>query len=124
LKVNWIEREVTLAELAEHYTGATLYVSAASHEGFGLPACEAILAGTPAIYLECGGTESILDGQGMVLNREKDSIWCHIVDLLRRPDRYTALLAAQERIVNEFTPDGVSGAIKNVYCRWLNNLAK
>lgn len=122
ITIEWIRREVSDAELTDRYAAASLYISSASHEGFGLPACEAIASGTPAIYVECGGTESILDGHGMVPAKERDSMWRYIVTLLRDRESYAELLAAQQQCVSKFTYPTVAETIKSVYGGWLAGL--
>ena len=63
LDVAWIP-ELGYRELRRLYAEAWVYVSASIHEGFGIPVVEAVMAGTPAVYLECGGTETVLENRG------------------------------------------------------------
>ncbi len=62
-----------------------IYVSASLHEGFGIPACDAVANGIPALYYECGGQESTLNGKGMVRLKEKNSYHVRLAELLSDP---------------------------------------
>ncbi len=54
------------AGLAAYYRVADVYVSASAHEGFGLPALEAMQAGVPVIARDAGGTAETLGGAGVL----------------------------------------------------------
>lgn len=55
---------LSLEELTAIYLRSHLYISHSFHEGFGIPAMDAIQYGVPAIYTACGGQESVLDKLG------------------------------------------------------------
>ncbi len=54
------------AGLAAYYRLADLYVSASAHEGYGLPALEAMHYGLPVIARAEGGVPEALDGAGVL----------------------------------------------------------
>lgn len=119
LEVRWIVGGIQRSALAELYDSAALYVSTSLHEGFGLPVVEAIAHGCPAVYVECGGTETLLAKLGMVPAAEVDSYWERLVELLSQPDRLEALGRAQAAKAQDFSPSRVQAEIGRVYGRLL-----
>jgi glycosyltransferase involved in cell wall biosynthesis len=92
-----IERnELDNAGLQKEYRKSILYVSCATHEGFGLPVMESIQNGTAALYTPCGGTESVLAGIGCY---EYTDLCKQIITLLDSPNRLDELLSAQQAAV-------------------------
>jgi glycosyltransferase involved in cell wall biosynthesis len=85
------------------------------HEGFGLPICEAIAQGTPALYLECGGTESILWAYGMVPLNQSREFGQHVLRLIASPTERQALLGKQQEIARDYMSPRIDGFIKQVY---------
>lgn len=119
--VEWIERPLSADELHALVRRATLYVSAASHEGFGLPVCEAIASGVPALYTRCGGTESVLDGFGMV--KIEAEMWKEIAAVLSAESSYRQLLSDQQERVLRFVPPVVYRRVEEVFGPWLRSLS-
>jgi glycosyltransferase involved in cell wall biosynthesis len=54
-------------ELARRYAAADLYVSASSHEGFGLPALEALASGTPVVVTDVGAARAYVGDAGILV---------------------------------------------------------
>jgi glycosyltransferase involved in cell wall biosynthesis len=69
LKINWY-KDLSKERLNDLYSESWLYISMSRHEGFGLPACESILYGTPALYISSGGQESVLSDVGLIKSND------------------------------------------------------
>jgi glycosyltransferase involved in cell wall biosynthesis len=69
LEINWYKK-LSIERLSDLYSESWLYFSMSRHEGFGLPACESILHGTPALYISSGGQESVLSGVGLIKSND------------------------------------------------------
>jgi glycosyltransferase involved in cell wall biosynthesis len=115
LTAKWEPAGLTQASLETLYRQAWLYVSMSLHEGFGLPVCEAVMQGTPALYMECGGTESIFDKLGMVPLGERSRYWFHICEYINSETRRRQLLLAQLDLVKGYTMPNVGRTICQVY---------
>jgi len=102
LEVEWIRSGVDDAALDAFYASSWLYVSTSLHEGFGLPVCEAVARGTPALYLACGGTESVLAGEGCLPAPDAASFHESVERLLASADAREALLARQREALAGF----------------------
>lgn len=102
-------------ELKAQYDQAWLYVSTSMHEGFGVPACESIAAGTPALYYPCGGQESILDGVGLVDPPSVEAFACRIQALLESPGALAELLATQQTQVQAFVAPEIESRVAAIY---------
>ncbi len=119
LELKWITSGISSENLAALYASASLYVSTSLHEGFGLPVCEAVAAGCPALYLECGGTETVLSGYGMVPLAERDHFWRFVVDCLSQVQARQQLLTAQNAQVQKCMRPEVTDIVQSVYSRLL-----
>jgi glycosyltransferase involved in cell wall biosynthesis len=120
LTIRWMRGGVTQDDLASFYRTAWLYLSTSLHEGFGLPACEAIEHGTPALYLECGGLESVLEKRGMVPLSERASFWSHIARLVTSEVERRELLHSQHQVTRNYTMPKISETIRLVYAPLLH----
>ena len=109
LPVIWHSSPLPYVDLQRLYASSWLYVSASRHEGFAVPVMEAIAAGTPALYLSCGGTESVLNGTGCVRSTRSmaEAIGCHLKDEAKR----TSLLEVQQTFTDQFTPSRIGAAL-------------
>ena len=94
LKLEWIAN-VDTEKLHELYQSCWLYVSTSLHEGLGMPVCEAILHGTPAIYMECGGQESVLNSLGMIPLGNSNKFADKVLELISDENKRNSLLEAQ-----------------------------
>lgn len=114
LRVNW-ENDVNEQKLNELYKKSWLYVSMSLHEGFGVPACESIANGTPAIYLESGGQESVLNKIGMVSKKEEDLFYRYLIELILDKHKRLLLYQDQIKIVNKLISPQVDKLIFETY---------
>jgi glycosyltransferase involved in cell wall biosynthesis len=119
LTINWIRGGIDNKELSIMYTQTWLYVSMSLHEGFGLPVCEAVEHGTPALFIECGGTESVIGLDGMVKKDERVNFHCDILKLLNSNKLRDDLLKKQSIRVSEFKDPLIADNIKNIYSTFL-----
>ena len=94
LRLEWIAN-VDTEKLHELYQSCWLYVSTSLHEGLGMPVCEAILHGTPAIYMECGGQESVLNSLGMIPLGNSNKFADKVLELISDENKRNSLLEAQ-----------------------------
>lgn len=118
LRIQWYSNGIDELELNKLLSTSWLYTSASLHEGFGLPICEAILAGTPALYLECGGTESILDSVGMTSIEEANDFGASILSLLENSSERLTLLQRQFLIAEQYSLKNSEKIIYQMYS-WL-----
>jgi len=115
LDIQWYPVILSQEELDTLYTSSWLYVSMSLHEGFGLPVCEAIVRGTPALYLECGGTESILGEHGMVRLAEREQFWKYLVQLLESKSAREKLLNIQKSYALNYASPVIEKTIQSTY---------
>ncbi len=115
LRIDWRRGGVDSQELHALYKRSWLYVSMSLHEGFGLPVCEAIAQGTPALYLECGGTESVLEGHGMVPRSRTSEFWRRTVEILGSESEREGLLSNQRSIVRRYEVPEISNTVRCTY---------
>ena len=116
----WLQIELQPATVSNNdleimYASSWLYVSASLHEGFGLPACEAVVHDTPALYLECGGQESVLGHQGMVRLLERKRFGDEVSQLLSDESKRNRLLSEQKRHATGYVAPNVEDAIRAAY---------
>jgi glycosyltransferase involved in cell wall biosynthesis len=118
LTVEWFADGLSSDDLQKKLASSWVYVSMSLHEGFGLPVCEAILAGTPALYLECGGTESVLDSIGMVPLCHASDFWRRTLCLIESSDLRMELLAKQSKVVERYTSESLSELVCKIYAKF------
>ena len=112
LKINWKEK-IDENQLNELYQQSWLYLSTSLHEGFGVPVCESIANGTPALYLKCGGQDSVLENVGLVSDQ---NIFDFIVtDLIINAAKRKELLKKQIEIVSKFCKPEINKIVYEVY---------
>ena len=121
LTINWRRDGVRKQELELLYSRAWLYVSMSLHEGFGLPVCEAIRHGTPALFVECGGTESAVKGHGMVPEFDKLRYHWHLCKLIKSDISRDNLLRLQLDEAMNFSKPRVDETVFEVYSPLLPN---
>lgn len=109
LPVVWRREPVSEEELRSLYRSAWLYVSPSLPEGFGVPVLEAIAAGTPAVYLSCGGTETVLGGAGCLPQNTPSHTFAEVVlRYLRREEDRRKLLGEQTAYLPSFRAENVA----------------
>lgn len=119
LKINW-EKDVDDHKLNELYQQSWLYVSTSLHEGFGVPACESIANGTPALYLESGGQESVLKKIGMVSKKEESLFYKYLIELALDQHKRQLLYENQIKIVNKLISPQVDKLVFETYKRLIS----
>lgn len=102
LVLKW-DSKLNESELKKRYGESWIYVSMSKHEGFGVPACESILHGTPAVYLESGGQESVLNNLGMVSLKDEFNFHKKIIELIEDDNMRLELLGGQLKIVQHYS---------------------
>lgn len=107
---------LTDEELAALYHRCWLYVSLSQHEGFGLPVCESINNGTPAIYTRCGGQEQVLNNVGLV---DEDCMPQYAAELLSDDKKLSELYDSQCHLVDAFTIPNYDAEIEKVFAPFI-----
>jgi glycosyltransferase involved in cell wall biosynthesis len=105
----WHREPLPYADLQRLYSSSWLYVSGSRHEGFAVPVMESISAGTPAVYLPCGGTESVLDGVGCV--RAEADLPAAILNYLENSKLREELQYAQASFMSGLRRDTVGDSL-------------
>lgn len=118
LKLRW-EKNLELRDLSILYQQSWLYVSMSKHEGFGVPACESIMYGTPALYLASGGQESVLSNHGLVLLDDEDNFDKKVLELMTNDIARETLLNDQIAIVQNYKIPNVLTNVKDVFDTYL-----
>lgn len=119
LKVVW-EKNISLKKLHDLYEKSWLYLSMSLHEGFGVPACESIVHGTPALYIECGGQESILDSIGMVPLSDITNYSDYVIKYVKSQADRNELLMNQFKIVKNYVSPAVDQQVFETYQLFIN----
>lgn len=115
LKVRWQNR-LSESELCKLYQRCWLYVSLSQHEGFGLPVCESINNGTPAIYTRCGGQELVLNNYGLA-DEQQMAATAH--RLLSDAQALSSLYQQQRTLIEAITTPHYDGQIQQVFAPML-----
>lgn len=115
VEIIWEREPLAGPELKARYERAWLYVSLSRHEGFGLPACEAVLAGTPSLYLECGGQESVLEGIGVVPLSRRSELAARVAALLQDETARRQLWTDQLAVASRYCLDAVAPRVADAY---------
>jgi glycosyltransferase involved in cell wall biosynthesis len=115
LEIVWEREPLPAPELKARYERAWLYVSLSRHEGFGLPACEAVLAGTPSLYLESGGQESVLEGIGVVPLTRRSEFAARVAGLLKDEAARRRLWTDQIAVASRYCADAVASRVVDAY---------
>lgn len=111
--VTWEQHPLAYRRLLELHTRAWLYVSLSLHEGFGVPVCQSVAAGTPALYLACGGTESVLNGVGCMWRGQAEFAEL-VVEHLENPQLREELLSRQAPLVAQYRSEIVGQRLLEV----------
>ena len=118
LKLRW-EKNLELRDLSILYQESWLYISMSKHEGFGVPACESIMYGTPALYLTSGGQESVLNNHGLVSLDDENDFDKKIFRLMTNHTERNDLLNNQIAVVQKYVIPNVLNLAKSVFDNYL-----
>jgi alpha-1,3-rhamnosyl/mannosyltransferase len=92
------------AELLELYRGATALIVTSRHEGFGLPALEAMATGTPVVAFRNSSTAEVVEGGGeLVEDGDIVAVANAVAEIIDDPARRTALSQSGMRRAAGFT---------------------
>lgn len=97
----------TDAEVERLMAEAWVMCLPSSYEGFGIPYLEAMAADAAVVATNNPGAEHLLDGGRCGLITDEAGLGAAIVELLRSPERRTALAAAGRRRAEQFRWDAV-----------------
>ena len=114
------EKNIDNNRLNNYYKESWLYISLSTHEGFGVPASESIVSGTPALYLESGGQESSLNGIGCITKQRKNEFYKYVIELLEDTNKRNDLLKKQKEVVNRYISPDVDKEILSTYANIIN----
>jgi glycosyltransferase involved in cell wall biosynthesis len=115
-RVRFVGR-VDSMEVAGYLAAADLFLLPARHEGFGLAAVEALLAGVPVIACADGGglREIVADGGGVAVEPEPAAIAGAIESALADPRGPDRAFAAGRRWAERLAPDRVAERFEGWY---------
>jgi glycosyltransferase involved in cell wall biosynthesis len=113
----WHASSLRHSELQDLYRSAWLYLSMSRHEGFGAPVCEAVSFGAPALFLECGGTESVFGAAGRVRREDLDHFADRVLELLASEEARLGLLREQDAIVQLLCSSRVAQMLRSALRR-------
>ena len=115
LSIHWLN-SLSEEELSQIYQHCWLYITLSQHEGFGLPVCESINNGTPALYTSCGGQEFVLNNVGLT---DEESMPQQVATLLNDQDVLAELYQQQKKIITGITIPNYDNEIKRVFDKLL-----
>ena len=95
-RVDWLEGPTT-TEIALLYAGALALAFPSRYEGFGLPALEAMAAGTPVLASDAPAFRELVDGAGRLLATDDEHAWAEALDEISRDAALRARLAEAGR---------------------------
>lgn len=109
-------------EVWAYYQQADLFLIASPHEGQGLVALEAQLAGLPVVGYRGGGiSQTVTDGQtGVLTDPAPQALAAAALALWREPSRRHALAAAARRQAAAYAIDHVFPSLLAAYARAMN----
>lgn len=112
-----------IEELIGHYRKAALVAVPSRHEGFGLPAVEAMACGTPVIACAAGALREVMtqsQGGVTVPIDDAEALGKAITELMAQPDRRRALAETGRARVNEnFSWQRIAAKTAEVYAEVL-----
>ena len=114
--MNTVFPKLTEEELSEMYSRCWIYITLSQHEGFGLPVCESINNGTPAIYTSCGGQECVLNNIGLV---NESYIAEEAASLLTDRTKLESLYTQQKKLVEHFTIPNYDKELERIFNKFI-----
>ena len=114
-KVRFIH-DLTRDEMAEQYAGATVCVTPSLHEGFGLPAAEAMCCGAPVVVTDGGALPEVVGEAGVVVRKGDSAALAEaLAQVLADPARRAAMSEASlKRAQAAFSWDRAAAAYEAV----------
>jgi glycosyltransferase involved in cell wall biosynthesis len=94
---------------------AGVLVSTSSYEGFGLPALEAMTAGTPVVAVRRPFVEEVCDGAAALVDPEPEALAARLTTILEDEDERRRLATAGRERAAQFTWDRVAEAVVASY---------
>jgi glycosyltransferase involved in cell wall biosynthesis len=88
---------VTPEGLASEYRSGDLLAFPSLHEGFGIPALEAMYAGLPVIASSAAGLREVVDGAGIVIPPDDPALWADRIGHVLSDDATAAELVERGR---------------------------
>ena len=120
LNIHWLQG-ISYSELVNLYQKSWLYITMSKHEGFGLPVCESLTYGTPAIYTSCGGQESIMNNIGLCKEQEMSKV---IYSFLQNNELLEELFNKELNIVKQYQEPEICKTIEKIYGRFFTKSFK
>jgi glycosyltransferase involved in cell wall biosynthesis len=109
--------------LIEHYRRAAIVVVPSRHEGFGLPAVEAMACGTPVVSCAAGALREVMEltGGGLVVPiDDAEGLAKAIETLMGRPEERARMAShGRDRVLENFSWSRVAAATAQVYAEVL-----
>jgi glycosyltransferase involved in cell wall biosynthesis len=103
-------------ELERAYTDSDVLLMPSLHEGFGLPALEAMASGVPVVVSNCGSLPEVVGDAGLLVEPEDvDAIATAVVRVLTDPVLRTELIARGLERARQFTWDRTAMATLDLY---------
>ena len=113
-----LSRGVPGAEMAALYRASLGLVFPSLHEGFGLPAVEALACGTPCVVADTGGLPEVVGPLGILCDpRDPASIARGIVRLMDDPAHRARVAAEGPRRALSFSLEAMARGYLSVYAR-------
>jgi glycosyltransferase involved in cell wall biosynthesis len=107
---------VTDLELGCLYSGADVFALPSLHEGFGLPALEAMAYGTPVICSDIPALREVTGGAARLVDPTSRPGWAAaLIDVLGDADRRAAMISAGAARRATFTWDNTAAATRRAY---------
>ncbi len=111
-------------ELIRHYRSAALVAVPSRHEGFGLPAVEAMACGTPVVACEAGALSEVMQqaGGGITVPIDDATALGHgISELMSQPERRRALAeTGRRKVCDVFSWPRIARRTAEVYAEVLS----
>ncbi|WP_460466246.1 glycosyltransferase family 4 protein [Calidifontibacter terrae] len=110
-RVHWLGR-IADADLPAVYRGAELFVFPSEHEGFGIPAIEAMACGTPVLAADRTSLPEVVGAAGLIVDPDDEDGWLSATtEGLSNPALRADLAARGIRRAADFSWDTVAAQV-------------